>query len=72
MTKEQFKKLEVGSAAYIYNNNRITATEILEIDRYYKKVKVLLMGDKFYSYRSVRVTTRNETDFPNQICGTCH
>jgi hypothetical protein len=56
MKTEQFKKLKVGDTVYLKNtfNNEYTMTEVLEIDRLFMKLKVLL-GRKFYSYRYISV-----------------
>lgn len=56
MTKEQFSKLKVGDIVYLPNqrSNRasFTSTEVLEIDRLFGKVKVLL-NNKLLSYRYI-------------------
>lgn len=68
MTKEQFKNLKVGDRVQIPNRGGKTfmSTEVLEIDRYFKKVKVLLGGNKGLSYRYVR---KDPTILTTCMCG---
>ena len=52
----QFNSLKIGDRCYIPNANRkdmFISTEVLKIDRFFKKVTVLL-GKKSYSYKYIR------------------
>lgn len=53
MTAAEFNNLKVGDSVYLPNSFKkgtYISTEILEIDRVYKKIKVLLRS-KFLSYK---------------------
>lgn len=55
MTLQEFNNLKVGDTVYMRKTKRYGnsyGTEVLEIDRFFKKVKVLLRND-FLSYKYV-------------------
>jgi len=71
MTINQFNTLKIGDRVLLPNNwskGTYTSTEVLEIDRVFKKVRVLL-NSKFLSYKYIPV------DKPmaeiTSYCGAC-
>jgi|WetSurMetagenome_2_1015567.scaffolds.fasta_scaffold343583_2 hypothetical protein len=71
MTKQQFDKLKVGDVVCLRNPVRdggFTMTEVLEIDRFFRKVRVLLKNE-FQSYR--RFPLKVDWSKVRGIVGTC-
>lgn len=60
MTKIEFENLKVGDVVYLRpkKHSRGTGTEVLEIDRYFNKIKVLL-GNGWLSYKYISKHTKN-------------
>jgi len=71
MTIEQFNSLKVNDLVYIPGayEGRFTGTQVLKIDRLFKKVTVLL-GTKSYSYRYVRRQIKS-TQHASCFVGLC-
>lgn len=72
MTLSQFQSLKVGSRVYIPDLGRpkqMMSTEVLSIDRIFRKVKVLCGGDRFLSYRYVRASSQDKSI--SLIVGMC-
>ena len=71
MTISEFNSLKVGDGVYLPNNRKreqYTSTEVLEIDRIYKKIKVVLKGE-WTSYRYFPLNI--DLDRVSCFVGTC-
>ena len=70
MTIQEFTNLKVGDAVQIPDTNRkgqVISTEVLKIDRIFKKCLVLL-NSKFLSYRYVQKNSKKPSSC---MVGTC-
>ncbi len=62
MTKQEFKSLKIGDRCYLKNcDGKYTNTEILDIDRLFGKVSVLLRS-KPISYKKIPLKLKNNQE----------
>ena len=72
MTIQEFNNLKVGDRVSIPDKDRkgqVISTEVLKIDRIFKKVEVLLGGNRFLSYRYVQKNSKKPWSC---IVGSCN
>lgn len=72
MTKKDFKNLKKGDTVYIpkaYSKDKkeFLTTQVIEIDRYFEKLQVIL-GKRKYSYKYVRKSLKKD-QFSRHFCG---